>query len=215
MSDTDDTAAAMAQAMGFSSFGSQNPPSKRRKFNPSTDAVVAASSSHTVPLYLQAADQDFGSGSNATPLGTRIQNHDEIDLDLEDDAQHITANDEVRSRDGQDDSGAGPGPQYLDTSRPSAPIAPGREDDIQSRIDGIVGTSTSGENDSHLSTPAPTPGRGLGNHRGRGGKQANRGQGHNSGHKWWEDYYDPSSITNPWERLEKTLGLKPGSDWVS
>ncbi|KAJ1338564.1 hypothetical protein MN608_01424 [Microdochium nivale] len=41
--DSDLDSDAMAQAMGFASFGAQKPPSsKRRKFNPAADAVVAA-----------------------------------------------------------------------------------------------------------------------------------------------------------------------------
>jgi hypothetical protein len=36
----DEDANAMAAFMGFSAFGSQKPPTKKRKFNPTTDAFV-------------------------------------------------------------------------------------------------------------------------------------------------------------------------------
>lgn len=72
----DDTAAAMAAAMGFSSFGSQNPPSKKRKYN-SNDAVVDIDGSKL-----------HGTGANSAPLAERRPppaNADEIALDDDDD----------------------------------------------------------------------------------------------------------------------------------
>ncbi|KAJ4155160.1 hypothetical protein LMH87_000417 [Akanthomyces muscarius] len=73
----DDTAAAMAAAMGFSSFGAQNPQSKKRKYNPNNDAVVSIDH-----------DERHGTGANSAPVGERRAppaNADEIALDDEDD----------------------------------------------------------------------------------------------------------------------------------
>lgn len=73
----DDTAAAMAAAMGFSSFGAQNPQSKKRKYNPNNDAVVS----------IEHAEH-HGTGANSAPVGDRRAppaNADEIALDDKDD----------------------------------------------------------------------------------------------------------------------------------
>ncbi|KAI0025781.1 hypothetical protein F4780DRAFT_225204 [Xylariomycetidae sp. FL0641] len=209
MDDNDDATAAMAAAMGFSSFGAQNP-NKRRKFNPSVDAVVASSSNP------KPAVGPTTSGSNATPLGVRVQNRDEIDLDDDDDddnngnsvAMRPTARDAATSADDND-----PGPQYLDTSRPSAPLVADVPDDVQSRIDSIVGESTvqpvvaSSSTTGSANTTATTAG-----HERQRPHQSRR---RDSGRIWWEDYHDPSSNVNPWERLEQSLGLKPQSRWMS
>ena len=79
MYDQDTDEQAMAQAMGFSSFGSQNPLSKKRKYNPHADAAVAEIA------------KPASTGSNSTPLGpppSRMGqptgNADEIDLEDED-----------------------------------------------------------------------------------------------------------------------------------
>ncbi|KAH7040053.1 uncharacterized protein B0I36DRAFT_343856 [Microdochium trichocladiopsis] len=77
---------AMAQAMGFASFGAQKPPSsKRRKFNPAADAVVAAPE-----LSIPAHKPPPSSAANAVPLGIRPRatNADEIDLGDDDDDEH-------------------------------------------------------------------------------------------------------------------------------
>ncbi|GFP52126.1 hypothetical protein TASIC1_0001027800 [Trichoderma asperellum] len=54
---------AMAQAMGFSSFGHQNRPQKR-KYNPHADAVISSDSK-----IAQRAAKTSATGSNSTPLG--------------------------------------------------------------------------------------------------------------------------------------------------
>jgi hypothetical protein len=184
--------------MGFSNFGGQR--NKRRKYNPNADAAFDATGD-LLPA---------GSGSNNTPLGARANtNKDEIPLDNEPD----------ESGDKDDD----PGPQYIDTSRPAAPIpgtTPG-EDDIQAKIDDILGT-TSNPTDSlpfvqslplhhHPSQHSPS------GHRGRGGGQSSRGGGHHhGGHgSWWVDYYDPTANMNPWEKLEKDRDMEPADSWLS
>jgi len=69
--------AAMAEMMGFSSFGGPDRPPKKRRYNPGADAATAAAAQRT--------------GSNSTPLGARkelkVDNQDRIDLrDVDDDA---------------------------------------------------------------------------------------------------------------------------------
>lgn len=73
----DDTAADMAAAMGFSSFGTQNPPSKKRKYNPNTDAVFSIDESKL-----------YSTGANSAPVAERrapAANADEIALSDDDD----------------------------------------------------------------------------------------------------------------------------------
>ncbi|ETS01500.1 hypothetical protein M419DRAFT_80992 [Trichoderma reesei RUT C-30] len=84
----DDEAAAMAQAMGFSSFGAQPRPQKR-KYNPHADAVTSSDSATAQ----RAAAKPSVTGSNSTPLGlvasrkpdSAAANADEIDLDEDED----------------------------------------------------------------------------------------------------------------------------------
>ncbi|KAM3512106.1 hypothetical protein MY11210_004242 [Beauveria gryllotalpidicola] len=67
----------MAAAMGFSSFGAQDARSKKRKYNPNNDAIVAIDN-----------PQRHGTGANSAPVGERRAppaNADEIALDDQDD----------------------------------------------------------------------------------------------------------------------------------
>ncbi|KAI0182122.1 hypothetical protein GGR52DRAFT_68131 [Hypoxylon sp. FL1284] len=221
MESSEDTAAAMAQAMGFSSFGAQGTPNKRRKFNPRTDAVVASTSTSTLPLHNDAALKTT-TGSNTIPLGVRTQNEDEIDLEDEEE-EPVAPTNEVPShlKDGRGNTDANnPGPQYLDTSRPST-IDPANE--VQSEIDSIVNTSSEWPGMASLSSFRGSRGgrRGRGPwegyqlDRGRGGYHINQGHGGEPAKKWWVSYYDPSSNVNPWEHHEKTRGLEATAGWMS
>ncbi|UKZ77296.1 hypothetical protein TrVFT333_005016 [Trichoderma virens FT-333] len=74
---------AMAQAMGFSSFGAQDRSQKKRKYNPHADAIVGSDSATA-----QRAARPSATGSNSTPLGLpnrkpdhAAANADEIGLD--------------------------------------------------------------------------------------------------------------------------------------
>jgi hypothetical protein len=197
MSDDEDNA-AMAAAMGFSSFGAQKS-NKRRKFNPGTDAVV---------------DEAASTGSNLIPLGVRKTNTDEIDLD--DDIveeELLVAVSQAAYPIAPDHDDEGPQPQYLETSRPSAPIVPEPTDQLQSMIDTIVGSSADANPLPQLSSSVASSALSI--RGGRGGHQRNMNRDDRSGTKWWEDYYDPAFITNPWEKLEKHNGLKPRGPWVS
>ncbi|KAK8094673.1 hypothetical protein PG997_001358 [Apiospora hydei] len=188
----DEDTAAMAEAMGFASFGGQAHGSKRRKYNArADDAYVAGAGGDksTLPFH------DAGSGSNNTPLGERRQptkkqktkaNEDEIDLDDDDDDDPNKAAD---TNDAQD-----PAPQYIDTSLP--PIWPNQN-----------------------STPSPEWAAAASR---RGGAYSQQGAGNRrsgrdraSGPPWWNDYYDPAFNTNPWEKIEKARGLQPRGPWLS
>ncbi|KAI4858910.1 hypothetical protein F4820DRAFT_462898 [Hypoxylon rubiginosum] len=204
----DDTASAMAAAMGFSSFGAQGNPNKRRKFNPHADAVV------------DDAAQETKTGSNATPLGVRApawrahHNKDEIDLDDDEEEGLDAPSSEgkpghLKDGHGNGDDDDNSGPQYLDTSRP--PTVDTVADDIQSKIDDIIGAPPL-QWPGIESLPSFSTSRG-----GRGSRGQGQGQGHSREPegKWWEGYYDPSFNVNPWERLEQTKGLEPRGKWMS
>ncbi|CAK7229354.1 hypothetical protein SCUCBS95973_007192 [Sporothrix curviconia] len=61
--------AAIAAAMGFSSFGTQAHPNKKRRFNPQADAVIGAPRDNRPPARLPGAGA--GTGANATRLPPR------------------------------------------------------------------------------------------------------------------------------------------------
>jgi hypothetical protein len=214
MEDSDSEADAMAQAMGFSSFGSQS--NKRRKYNPHLDEAVTASSGGALPDD-QNEDMDWGagSGSNNIPLGVRTSNNrDEIMLD--DELDNDDDGGGAATREAKDDDD--PEPQYIDTSRPSMPVSTTDPagDVVQSKIDAILGTTSNDPDLSAQSVPLNlTAAQGSrGGYGGRGGRQSGRG-GHHGGQSWWEDYYDPTANMNPWERLEKERAMEPTDSWLS
>ncbi|KAI1095286.1 hypothetical protein F5B19DRAFT_338845 [Rostrohypoxylon terebratum] len=224
MEEAEDATAAMAEAMGFSSFGAQNA-NKRRKFNPRADEAVVASTS-AIPLHQTGVIKEAKSGSNATPLGVRARNEDEIDLGEDGDQSGAPQSEAHRGL--NNDSSDQPGPQYMDTSRPPTAIVTDSTDDVQSKIDIITGApshqweaqSSSFSNDSGASyrdgySRGHRGNRGRGQGRGRGRGRGGGGQGHEPGHKWWEGYYDPSTNTNPWESLEKAGNLEPVGNWMT
>ncbi|OBT95039.1 hypothetical protein VE01_07370 [Pseudogymnoascus verrucosus] len=124
---SDDEADVMAAAMGFSSFGTQGPP-KKRKFNPKSDAFIEGQDLEAVD---KGGKKGQGSGGNQIPLGRPRQlgvpsqaptgaakNDEEIALDDDEGPQYVDEGDD--------------GPRYLDTSRPP-PIMDGigrNEDEI-------------------------------------------------------------------------------------
>ncbi|KAI0193730.1 hypothetical protein EV127DRAFT_249377 [Xylaria flabelliformis] len=211
MDDSEDDATTMAAAMGFSSFGAQKP-NKRRKFNPSTDAFVDSDpASASGPHFYKHADSHITTtGSNMVPLGIRKKNIDEIDLEDDDEGRLPPDSRESQHNITDDDD---PEPQYLDTSRPSAPIVADPVDPLQSTIDAIVGSSADSGVSPQLSSSVMADGQP--NRGGREGPQRNMNQDNRSGVKWWEDYYDPAFIVNPWDKLEKANGLEPRGSWVS
>jgi hypothetical protein len=152
------------------------------------------------------------------PLGTRKQNKDEIDLDddgEEENEQHIPPENQEVPRTAADGNADSDGfePQYLDTSRPSAPIVADPLDDLQSKIDAIVGDSLDGSLAPRPSSSAS--GGGSLDRGGRGGRQHNNNRDSGTEHRWWDDYYDPAFLVNPWEKIEKAQGLEPRDYWMS
>ncbi|KAH0528486.1 hypothetical protein TsFJ059_003348 [Trichoderma semiorbis] len=130
----------MTQAMGFSSFGSQNRPQKR-KYNPHADAIVSSDSATA-----QRAARPSATGSNSTPLGLPTRkpdqaaaNADEIDLDEEDE-------DEVDG-DGAASDAAGIPERPGEASTPALVRPPGLPDRPPPGI-GFMGSSK-GHQDSH------------------------------------------------------------------
>lgn len=201
-SDQEAEAAAMAQMMGFTAFGSQAPPSKKRRYNPRADAVADPDGAAGPPA-------PWGTGANTLPLLPRSVLRGEGQVEAAaargggeagkggeagqggQSASEVGAGGvegEVSGRGGGDDD---PAPQYIDTSR--SPIR-------------------TGEDQASSSLPATAPGYGEHRAAGHGGGS---GRGYAPGKRiWWTDYYDPSSNENPWEFLEKARGLEPVGPWL-
>ncbi|KAJ6784911.1 hypothetical protein PWT90_02384 [Aphanocladium album] len=182
----DDTAAAMAAAMGFSSFGAQNPSSKKRKYNHNNDAVVSIDNT-----------QSHGTGANSAPLAERRAppaNADEIALDDDDD-------DDDEADDGAHDGGHASAANS--SGNASADAGSGIPPGIGAGIAGLP------------QRPAPPHGGFPGHQQRRGGGPRHGSGGHHGINKlWYEDYYDHFSNENPWAKLEKAAGLEPISTWV-
>jgi hypothetical protein len=159
---------AMAEAMGFSSFGAH--PAKKRRYNPHSDSSILPSKPVSA-----AHSKPSASGANSAPLGTRsapaASNNDEISLDDDEDAE-------------QQGRAELAGPPATLPQRPAV-AAPGA----------AIG-------DEQQTTQSKPQGHGQG----RGG----RGQ---FNPLWYENYYDPTSNANPWDRLEKKLSIQPRDPW--
>lgn len=129
----DEDANAMAAFMGFSAFGSHKPPTKKRKFNPTTDAFVEG---QELAKLDRGGKKGAGSGGNMIPLGKvrvlgeKKGNEDEIKLDLEQDED-------------------GDGPRYMDTSIPPPAEAGLRKEN--------VGDVEEGEGPRYMDTSLPAP----------------------------------------------------------
>lgn len=178
---------AMAQMMGFSSFGAQDRPQKKRRYNPGADAAV-----HT-----QQVVQPASTGSNATPMGTRVPaaapepaNADEIDLE----------------DDGDGDSGAQGAPAEQVTN-PNLVASGGAGEPAQTLPHGLPQRPAVGAG-------SVAPQHSGGDH-GRGTRGQHHGSDRAQGQPWYEGYYDTLSNRNPWEKLEKAMGLQPRGIWIS
>ena len=138
---SEDEAEAIAKAMGFSSFGTQGP-TKKRKFNPKTDAMVEGQELASLD---RGGKKGQGSGGNKIPLGKpRVlgmvpkSNQEEIELDEEDEKPaYIDTSLPPPSK--QDDSEEDGGPAYIDTSLPP-PNDEARA--AQQKIDAILACGT-------------------------------------------------------------------------
>jgi hypothetical protein len=171
--EVDTEAAAMAAAMGFSAFGAQDRPQKKRRYNPAVDAVAKASSPG-----LRAAP----TGSNSTPLGTHAMTSKEAA------SSHANANADETNLDGSDDGQPGAAPQESQQQQAEPP---------------------------HHGLPArPAPGTGFVGLSSRFAARPDASPGHTS-KVWYEGYYDSTSNENPWEHIERTMGIGSKGTWVS
>lgn len=183
----DDTAADMAAAMGFSSFGTQNPPSKKRKYNPNTDAVFSIDESKL-----------YGTGANSAPVAERrapATNADEIALSDDDD--DANKKDDIKG----------------DGSPEGAPIE-STGGTVHSVGAGVAGLPQRPAQPQGGFGGQQRQRSGGGPRQAQGGYAGQKGH-HGINELWYKDYYDHFSNENPWAKLEAAAGLQPISTWVS
>ncbi|KAM3088987.1 hypothetical protein ACMFMG_000607 [Clarireedia jacksonii] len=231
LSEGDSDSADMAALMGFSSFGSQNPPAKKRKFNPSTDAFVSVEELEKID---RGGKKGQGSGGNNVPLGkmrtigvkSERRNEEEIDLDDEDEETGEGGASLIEEARREGDGEEEEGPNYIDTSAP-APLEAHQNQtqqdnperaEVQAKIDSIVDAVTHLQNViAEMPTLIPLPARPQfhSTHNMTGGSgHDQRGQKRQGNDKWYEGYYDPSFNENPWAKLEKEMGLQTKGTWI-
>ncbi len=237
---SEDEAEAMAKAMGFSSFGTQGP-TKKRKFNPKTDAMIEGQELASLD---RGGSKGQGSGGNKIPLGkprvfgvAPTANQEEIEVDIEDEEDAAAyINTSLAPPSMQDISEEDQGPAYIDTSLP-----PPKEDAraAQQKIDAILAHSTislvPSDSTIKMKPLLSDIGRGVGGFMKALEDESRppvptvpapatsssssldyhqprlRGQ---RNELWYVGYYDPSSNENPWEKLEKANGLEPRGAWI-
>lgn len=219
--------AAIAAAMGFSSFGMQSHPNKKRRFNPRADAVVAAASSS------RGNDRNASAGPALQhPLPQRPPpraNADEIDLEDDDDVNPESAVPDSqldgsvvsKARHGQATVAAAAdnlirsadrhGFRSDLTASPQLPPPPGPA--------AYDASDYGHDRNRYHGSHSQTGSEGYGAHRG-GGHGGHGGHGNPGGpggrerRIWWTDYYDPTSNQNPWAQLEAGLGLPACGTWL-
>ncbi|KAK3392467.1 hypothetical protein B0T20DRAFT_329758, partial [Sordaria brevicollis] len=201
--DPEAEAAAMAAAMGFSSFGQQptladsdetenadpssGRPAKKRRYNSRVDAYVGPTPQ--------------GTGANDVPVQRRVFNNN-APAEPRGDNNEIQLDDNEINLDHDTEEGAAAGTTTLPTN-PSLPLKPhftlpanpglppkpepqhflvsGQQQDLDS------------QNDQH---------------------QNHGGHGRDPSQPWYTDYYDPSFNENPWERLEQQRGMESVGKWL-
>jgi len=182
----DEDANDMAAFMGFSTFGSQKPATKKRKFNPTTDAFVEG---QELAKLDRGGKKGSGSGGNNVPLGKmrvlggKRGNEDEIQLDMDDEDEDLDGPRymdtslpppiEAALRGGNgEEVDEDEGPRYMDTSLPApaevdaVQVSPEEAAEMQARIDAILASIGSepdpglddGENTETSTLPPPPPG---------------------------------------------------------
>lgn len=228
---SDDESAAMAKAMGFSTFGTQGP-SKKRKFNPSTDAIVDGQALKELD---KGGKKGQGSGGNQIPLGrarvfgvAKTSNSDEIALDENDGDDEEPAIEASLPPPNLDaDASEEEEPQYVDTSLPP-PDEAARA--AQERIDAILAQASDPPDEIQQNiSQSSQQNRGIGHLMAAFKETANlavpseavsvtssqrpreRGQ---KNELWYVGYYDPSFNENPWKKLEEAKGWSSSGTWV-
>lgn len=198
--DPDADEQAMAQMMGFSSFGAQDRPQKKRRYNPHADAAIDANGVVGGGISKGSRRQPAAiTGSNSTPLGTRItqsaENADEIDLDDGD-----GDGDGVPSVVVQGDAAS------VEITAPLETAASSQDDPIDApHLHGLPQRPAQ-------PTTEPTVGPPQQGHTSRA-HHPSAGAGTRA--PWYEGYYDSLSNRNPWERLEKSTGLSSKGTWIT
>lgn len=219
LEDDDPDAAAMAEAMGFSGFGSQRP--AKRKFNANADAAVSSAPQEKKGGYVSKT------GANNAPLGVRrplnlpaptsnssggmadTRNAEEIDLEEDD-----------RGLGGADDQGVVD--LEVKNKVTQALQTPGgyQSEDADSMV-AQPPTHTVVDN-GPPGLPSRPPNQQIfmhshGRHQGRAGQGGPRHVGPvgTAGAPWWEGYYDAKMNENPWEKLERERGLQPRGTWLA
>lgn len=174
----------MAQMMGFSSFGMQDRPLKRRRH----EGGPVASGANAQPVqYQQAASRE--ALDPAPPQGAadgQTAGTDEISLDDDDDDSH--------------------GGALLGATGPMAPKSLPSGGMMPSRPAGLPDRPPPGA--GFMGSPSTDRPQHRGQRR-HGGHADDASRG-----PWYEGYYDPDSNQNPWARLEKTRGLQPRGSWI-
>lgn len=184
----DDEATLMAQAMGFSSFGHQDRPQKKRKYNSRADAAFVDA---------RPQEEDAASGANSTALGVRTAttslNAAEIDLDEDDDD------------DKQEEK-----PRVASTTTAATAM---RDENLGGAV---VDSTTSADAQVRPASLPQRPASGTG-FVGRQPHQAHQQphRGSQSSQPWYDGYYDPTSNENPWMFIEKARGLESRGPWLS
>lgn len=160
--------AAMAQMMGFSSFGGPDRPQKKRRYNPGADAQVHISK------------PESSTGPNMTPLGAR--KGEGGSATAPDHASGTKANDdEINLDDEADEEPPTPAPSQQQPLPHGLPQRP-------------AFASSQGNSGAHDTMP---------HHGSRNEQRA-----------WYKDYYDPRFNQNPWDKLERNLGLQAQGTWL-
>ncbi|KAL2069962.1 hypothetical protein VTL71DRAFT_14642 [Oculimacula yallundae] len=142
MSDSDSDSAAMAAAMGFSSFGGK-PATKKRKFNATTDAFVEGEELEKID---RGGKKGGGSGGNQVPLGKMrvfgtggrkddgtdgYNGREGTEMEMGVLGGDVRGGEMEREREMSTGESESEGPQYIDTSR----TPPADEDDGPRYID--------------------------------------------------------------------------------
>ncbi|KAI6784314.1 uncharacterized protein J7T54_004860 [Emericellopsis cladophorae] len=160
--------AAVAQMMGFSSFGGPDRPQKKRRYNPGADAQVSI------------AKPESSTGSNMTPLGAREGGGGSAPAP--DNASGAKANDdEINLDDEADEEPPTPAPLQQQPIPQGLPQRPSF-------------ASNQGNSGAHGMMP----------------QNASRDEQR----VWYKDYYDPRFNQNPWDKLERNLGLQAQGTWL-
>lgn len=220
LEDDDSDAAAMAEAMGFSGFGSQRP--AKRKFNANADAAVSSAPQEKKGGYVSKT------GANNAPLGIRRPLN--LPPPTSNTSDGMAETRIVEETNPDDDEafqvGGGDNPDTADFEVKNKFIdalqTPGgyQSEDADSMVaqppthtvvdNGPPGLPSRPPNSQNFQ-------RGPGRHHGRGGQgyPHNSGSAGMAGAPWWEGYYDPKMNENPWEKLERERGLQPRGNWLA